>query len=372
MTPLQHYQAALQQSGFVEEPLQRAAVERTQSLYDALLACNGRSRPWLARLWQKPPPVPRGLYFMGSTGRGKTWLVDSFYQCLPFPQKHRVHFHRFMLDIHQRLRTLPRSPDPLQVIGRELAAQYRVLCLDEFHVHDIGDAMIMAGLLQAMFERDLVLVATSNIAIRDLYRNGLQRERFLPAIALLETWLEEVDLQAGQDYRLLRLEQSDNFQVGEAADLAAALAQRFAALAPTPPQYRATLMVNGRELPCAALADDVVWFDFQVLCNTPRAASDYIELACQFHSLFLSHIPVLGEAQDDVAKRFIHLVDALYDHGVKLVATADAPPDRLYTGRRLKFAFERTTSRLFEMGSRDYLARPHNAMAGFVSQATPA
>ncbi len=200
----------------------------------------------------------------------------------------------------------------------------------------------------------------------------MQRERFLPAIGLLETWLEEVDLQAGQDYRLLRLEQSDSFQIGEATELADALAQRFAVLAPTPPQYHTTLMVNGRELPCAALAGDVVWFDFQILCNTPRAASDYIELACQFHSLFLSHIPVLGEAQDDVAKRFIHLVDALYDHGVKLVATADAPPDRLYTGRRLKFAFERTTSRLFEMGSRDYLARPHNAMAGFVSQATPA
>lgn len=367
LTPRQHYQQALQHAAYLEDALQQQAVEHSQALYDNLLARNGRPRSWLAHLGipfgQRRQAPLRGLYFMGSTGRGKTWLVDSFYQCLPFADKHRVHFHRFMLEVHERLGSLPRSPDPLRIIGRELAARYRVLCLDEFHVHDIGDAMIMARLLRAMFEHGLVLVATSNIAIRDLYRNGLQRERFLPAIELLQAHVQEVDLQAGQDYRLLRLEQSNNFQVGEGDALLAGLGERFVALAPGPPSYQATLQINGRALPSVALADDVVWFDFQTLCNTPRAASDYIELACRFQTLCLGHIPVFGEEQDDMAKRFIHLVDALYDHGVKLIATAAAAPDRLYTGRRLTFAFERTASRLFEMGSRDYLARPHNDAA---------
>jgi cell division protein ZapE len=359
MIPLERYESDLQQPNFVADPLQRQAVAHTQRLYDELLTIQIQKPGMLARLFRNKLQDTKGLYFMGGTGRGKTYLLDCFYESLPFQEKYRVHFHRFMLEIHDRLKQLPPSPDPLQVIGAELARRYRVLCLDEFHVHDIGDAMIMAGLLQALFEHGLTLAATSNISIKDLYKNGLQRERFLPAISLLQENLEEVDLQAGKDYRLHRLTHGDTYMVVNTDNAHASLEQRFADLAPSTPKHGRHLQINHRDIPYIALADDVVWFDFQVLCNTPRAASDYIEIALQFHTLFLSRISVMSEAQDDVAKRFIHLVDALYDHNVKLITTAASMPDQLYTGRRLAFAFERTKSRLYEMSSRDYMNRPH-------------
>ena len=359
MTPLERYESDLRQPNFVADALQRQAVSHTQRLYEELLTIQLNKPGMFARLFRNKPRYTKGLYFMGGTGRGKTYLLDCFYETLPFHEKYRVHFHRFMLEIHERLKQLPPSPDPLQVIGAELAKHYRILCLDEFHVHDIGDAMIMAGLLQALFEHGLILVATSNIPIRELYKNGLQRERFLPAIDLLQAYLEEVDLQDGQDYRLYRLTHGDTYQVVTPENNLDWLVQRFTEIAPSTPKHGRSLHINHRDIPYVALADDVVWFDFQVLCNTPRAASDYIEIALQFHTLFLSDIPVISEAQDDVAKRFIHLVDALYDHNVKLIATAAGMPDQLYTGRRLAFAFERTKSRLYEMSSKKYMHRPH-------------
>jgi cell division protein ZapE len=359
MTPLERYESDLLQPNFMADPLQRQAVAHTQRLYDELLTVQIQKPGMLARIFRNKSQYTKGMYFMGGTGRGKTYLLDCFYESLPFQEKYRVHFHRFMLEIHDRLKQLPPSPDPLQVIGTELARRYRVLCLDEFHVHDIGDAMIMAGLLQALFDNGLTLAATSNIPIKELYKNGLQRERFLPAIELLQNNVEEFDLQSGMDYRLHRLTHADTYMVVNADNAHALLEQRFADLAPSAPKHGRHLLINHRNIPYIALADDVVWFDFQVLCNTPRAASDYIEIALQFHTLFLSRISVMSEAQDDVAKRFIHLVDALYDHNVKLIATAATMPDQLYTGRRLAFAFERTKSRLYEMSSQDYMNRPH-------------
>ena len=359
MTPLERYESDLRQPDFLADPLQRHAVAHTQRLYQELLTIQVQKPGRFARLFKNKRRYTKGLYFMGGTGRGKTYLLDCFYETLPFHEKYRVHFHRFMLEIHKRLKELPPSPDPLQVIGAELAKHYRILCLDEFHVHDIGDAMIMAGLLQALFENGLVLAVTSNIPIKHLYKNGLQRERFLPAISLLQENLEEVDLQEGQDYRLYRLTHGDTYQVVTTGNSHDWLELRFVKLAPSAPKHGRKLHINHRDIPYIALADDVIWFDFQVLCNTPRAVSDYIEIALQFHTLFLSGIPVMSEAQDDVAKRFIHLVDALYDHNVKLIATASAMPDQLYTGRRLAFAFQRTKSRLYEMTSQNYMNRPH-------------
>jgi len=359
MNPTERYKSDLQQPYFVADPLQRYAVFHTQRLYDDLLAVQLPKPGLLAKLLRHKPQPQKGLYFMGGTGRGKTYLLDCFYECLPFREKHRVHFHRFMLEIHDWLKQLPPSPDPLQVIGAELAQRYRVLCLDEFHVHDIGDAMIMAGLLQALLEHGVTLAVSSNISIKDLYKNGLQKERFLPAIKLLQEHLEEIDLKVGDDYRLHRLTHADTYLIVNANNQQEWMEQRFSDLAPTTPIHAQTLHINHRDIPYVALADDVVWFDFQVLCNTHRAASDYIEIALQFHTLCLSQIPVMSEEQDDVAKRFIHLVDALYDHNVKLVATAAAMPDMLYAGRRLAFAFERTKSRLYEMSSKDYMKRPH-------------
>jgi cell division protein ZapE len=359
MTPLERYESDLRQPNFIADPLQQQAVVHTQRLYDDLITMQKQKPGMLARLFRSKSRFTKGLYFMGGTGRGKTYLLDCFYETLPFHEKYRVHFHRFMLEIHERLKQLPPSPDPLQVIGAELAKHYRILCLDEFHVHDIGDAMIMAGLLQALFEHGLILAVTSNIPIRQLYKNGLQRERFLPAINLLQEYLEDIDLQDGQDYRLYRLTHGDTYQVVTGDDMFGWLEQRFTELAPSVAKHGRHLRINHRNIPYVALAKDVVWFDFQVLCNTPRAASDYIEIALQYHTLFLSGIPVMTEAQDDMAKRFIHLVDALYDHNVKLIATAASMPDQLYTGKRLAFAFERTKSRLYEMSSRNYMNRPH-------------
>ncbi|MCG6887157.1 MAG: cell division protein ZapE [Proteobacteria bacterium] len=361
MNPQQRYARDLAEPRFQADPLQACAVAHTQRLYDQLVNTAPPKPGLLGRLFNTKPALIPGLYFSGGTGRGKTYLIDSFYQCLPFDAKRRVHFHRFMLEMHEWLSALPRSPDPLQVIGAELAKRYRVLCLDEFHVHDIGDAMIMAGLLQAIFERGLTLVATSNIPIIELYKNGLQRASFLPAITLLKQHLVEVDLQVGTDYRLQHMSRANVYLLVEDDESASMLQPRFEDIVPSTPHYDVSLRINHRNIPVVAMADDVVWFDFQVLCNTPRAASDYIEIATQFHSLVLGHIPVLGEGQDDVAKRFIHLVDALYDHRVKLIASAEVAPEELYTGRRLAFAFKRTASRLIEMTSHEYLARPHVA-----------
>jgi len=361
MTPNERYQQDLRRSGFVADRLQKEAVQHTQRLYEEILNAPANKPGWLARLLGRRAASITGLYFMGGTGRGKTYLVDSFYECLPFPRKHRVHFHRFMLDIHVQLRQLPASPDPLKIIGRQLAQHYRILCLDEFHVHDIGDAMIMSGLLDAMFGAGLILVTTSNIAIEDLYRNGLQRERFMPAIELLQHHVRQVDLQSGTDFRLNYLACDEVLQVVDEQQSHRLIEAKFDVMAPAKAKHNRSMTINHRAIPYRALADDTVWFDFQVLCNTPRAASDYIEIACQFHTVFLSHIVVMDEGQDDIAKRFIHLIDALYDHGVKLVATVAAEPAKLYRGRRLAFAFERTSSRLVEMASQVYLARPHRS-----------
>jgi len=359
MTPLEFYQRDLQKQDFVHDPRQAMAVEYTQALYDKVFSTPVIKTSWLEKLISAAPPPIKGLYFSGGTGRGKTYLVDCFYKCIPTKKKHRVHFHRFMLEIHEQLEQLPQSPNPLNIIGQRLARQYQFLCLDEFHVHDIADAMIMAGLLDAMFNSGLILVATSNIAIADLYKNGLQRDRFLPAIKLLHENVEEFDLLEGTDFRFKHLTSADTYHVCAADSGQHYLETRMEQMAPVRLKHQRSIMINHRSIDYLGLADDIIWFDFQVLCNTPRAASDYIELACQFHTLFLGHITVMNEEQDDVAKRFIHLIDALYDHNVKLIVSADHLPVDLYHGRRLAFAFQRTVSRLTEMSSHEYMSKQH-------------
>lgn len=354
MTPSEHYRQDLRQADFVADPAQAVAVRHTQRLYEDLLTPPARG--WLSN-WRQTADT-RGLYLHGGTGRGKTFLIDRFYQCLPFAEKHRVHYHRFMRDIHTRLQNLPKTPDPLRIVARELAPRMRVLCLDEFHVNDIADAMIMAGLLRALLENHITLVATSNIAIDDLYKNGLQRERFLGAIDLLKQHTEEIDLGTGDDYRLRVLVRRDTYHVGQDPDV---LEDYFERIAPCPAKHRRQLEINGRDIDYIALADDVVWFDFEALCATPRSSSDYIALAELFHSVVLSGVRVMGEERDDVAKRFVHLVDALYDHNVKLIISADDEIGGLYRGRRMARIFQRTVSRLMEMGGEKYLALPHRA-----------
>ena len=359
MTPRERYQIDLQKDGFIADPQQEKAVGFTQQLYHELIARDAYQPGLFDRLLKREPADIKGLYFWGGSGRGKTYLMDCFYECLPFQRKHRVHFHRFMLDIHEQLRSLPKSPNPLIIVANRIAEKVQVLCLDEFHVHDIADAMLMAGLLQALFDKGVTLVATSNIAIDDLYLNGLQRERFLHAIELLHQHTKEVELESGTDYRFSILEKSQCYYVATKEAGENIIAQQFDKLTPAPPKHNRAIEINSRNIRYKALADDVIWFDFNELCNTPRSANDYIQIAQSHHTVFISNIFHMSESHDNVAKRFVHLIDALYDHNVKLIAVAEAEPHHIYTGRRMAFAFERTVSRLSEMGSKNYLALPH-------------
>ena len=360
MTLEQQYFQNVSNGALHSDDEQVIAIQHLQGLFEQLTDHSTQySSGFFSKLFQRQANLTEGLYLWGGTGRGKTYLMDHFYSEIPFTEKYRVHFHRFMLDIHEQLKQLPRSPDPLTVIAKQLAARYRLICLDEFHVHDIADAMLMAGLLKALFENKVTLVATSNIAIDDLYKNGLQRERFLYAIDLLHKHTKEIDLGDGKDYRLINLQENESYRVVEPGEGRQLLDEQFEKMAVIPPKHNRALTINNRPIHYLALADDLVWFDFRDLCATPRSANDYIEIAKIYHTVFISDIHIMSEAHDDVAKRFIHLIDALYDHHVKLVVTAEALPDKLYIGKRLAFAFERTISRLTEMGGKHYLSLAH-------------
>jgi cell division protein ZapE len=333
-------------------------VEHTQRLYEDLLLAS-RDRAWWRRLPGLGPRPVRGLYLWGGPGRGKSYLVDSCFDCLPFPEKRRIHFHRFMLSVHQQLGELPKTPNPLVIIARRLAAEVRVLCLDEFHVHDIADAMLLDGLLKAMFEQGMTLVTTSNIEPGRLYQDGLQRDRFQQAIVRLQRHLEVVELDSVVDYRTRTLERGGTYRVEFDGVARAWLETQLLALAPRRLRRDASIGVNGRALPARALADGVAWFHFDPLCREPRSTRDYLELARLFHTLLLEGVPGFPEGSDEEARRFIHLIDTLYEHRVKLVLTAAVEPEALYPGGRLEGLFSRTASRLAEMRTRQYLELPH-------------
>lgn len=364
MTPLESYQLDLQENRIKPDEKQWQAVQCTQRLFSDIESSQKVKPGFIASLLNIKKKTVRGLYLWGGTGRGKTYLVDSFYRCLPGDKKYRIHFHRFMLDIHQQLKDLPKSPNPLEIIAAQLAAKIKVLCLDEFHVHDIADAMLLAGLLKAMFEQGIILVATSNISIHDLYKNGLQRERFMFAIELLASYTEEFDLGKGTDYRFMILGESEHLCIlDDKMTLQIAneiLTRKFSELAPCKPKTNRSIEINNREIKYISYADDVIWFDCYELCHTNRSAHDYIELAERFHTVIVSGIQQFYEKDDAAAKRFIHFVDAIYDHNVKLMASTEAAPEKLYQGKRMKFAFERTISRLTEMGTQQYLKLAHN------------
>ena len=304
----------------------------------------------------------RGLYLWGGVGRGKTFLADEFFAELPIREKRRDHFHRLMQEVHALLGRHRDRSSPLELVAAGIAAKARVLCVDEFVVGDVADAMILATLLEALFRRGVTLVATSNLPPGELYRGGLQRERFLPAIALIERHCRVVELDAGVDYRLRQLERATLWLGPGAADADARLAAEFGRLADGGGARDVKVQVEGRPVRARREAREIVWFEFRELCEGPRSAADYIEIARCYHTVFLSGVPVMAAASDDAARRFVTLVDELYDRGVKLVVSAAADaPEALYRGERLAFEFRRAASRLHEMQGRRYLARPHRA-----------
>ena len=361
MKPSQKYQSLLSQPGFEQDPAQQQSVALLDRLYEQLLKqpASGGWRSLFLRSSQ--PEAIRGLYFWGGVGRGKTLLMDLFYQSLASAiDCERVHFHSFMNQIHASLRDQKSRENPLQGIARDIAARVKVLCLDEFVIIDIGDAMIMAGLLETLFAEGVVLVTTSNAAPQNLYRDGLQRARFLPAIDLLQQHCQVVELDGGEDYRLRFLQQTDLYAVPH-NDATETRIRDYIEQHVSPLQTeQSELLVNGRSLEHHFCAGDTVWFSFSELCETTRSQNDYLELARFFNTIIVTDIRQMDRSQDDVARRFVLLIDVLYDHQVKLICSSQVTPDQLYLGSRLSFEFERTASRLLEMQSAEYLAQAHS------------
>jgi predicted ATPase len=437
------YTQQLSERGFRADPVQAAVVDRLDDLRRRLIvareADSSRVRRWFGSLGGKSASEPvRGLYLWGGVGRGKTWMMDLFYQSLPFPERRRRHFHRFMHDVHAELKTLQQREAPLDAVADRIARDARVLCFDELFVADIADAMILGGLFAALFKRGVTLVATSNVEPRNLYKDGLQRQRFLPTIDLLEQHLDVVPVNGATDYRLRCLTQAGTYLPSGAPDTERRLKELFNELADhdgsderranlgiagyadadsdnsranigtvghadagsddratapaqhdarggrnspsVPPPGPTTRHVNqsgrpwpsqgapdpansieieGRRIPVICESGGVVWFDFMALCSGPRSQEDYIEIARDYQSVIVSDIPVFDSLHEDEARRFIALVDELYDRNVNLIVSAAASPIDLYRGDRVAFQFERTASRLIEMQSEEYLAREH-------------
>lgn len=355
-SPLTHYRNLAAGGGFTADPHQEQVVKALDALWHVLQ--RQRHPKLVDRMRGKNPEYAQGLYIHGSVGRGKTWLMDLFYENLPVERKQRVHFHRFMQRVHHNLKSMGNVRDPLTRIAADWARICNVLCLDEFFVSDIADAMLLGGLLDGLFSNGVTLVTTSNIAPDELYKNGLQRAKFLPAIELIKQNTQIIELTGTTDYRLRILRQSEIFHcpLDAAADrLMTECFDRITADC----ELNHDLDINGRNFHARRRGDGVIWFDFEELCVKPRGSVDFIEIARAFNTVLLSDMPQLGEDDSNAARRFITMVDEFYDRNVKLLLTADAPIKELYTGRMLDFEFQRTVSRLTQMQSNDYLARPH-------------
>ncbi|WP_336803787.1 cell division protein ZapE [Erwinia aphidicola] len=370
MSPLVRYQQALENGEYQPDEVQRAAMTRLDGIWQALSrvsppasAASGGLFGKLNKLMGKSKSTvqapARGLYMWGGVGRGKTWLMDMFFQSIPGQRKQRLHFHRFMLRVHQELTELQGQSDPLQIVADRFKAETDLLCFDEFFVLDITDAMLLGTLMEALFSRGITLVATSNIPPDDLYRNGLQRARFLPAIEMIKQHCEIMNVDAGIDYRLRTLTSAHLWMTPLGEETAKEMERMFVALAGKPRQSHEPLEINHRKLPTLGVAEGVVAMSFLALCGEGRSQHDYIELSRRFHSVLLYDVPVMIYKTEDQARRFLALVDEFYERHVKLVVSAEASLYEIYQGTRLKFEYQRCVSRLQEMQSEEYLRLPH-------------
>lgn len=350
--PSARYQDGVDADEWQDDPAQRTVLNELDRIHHALLADKRPSL--LTRLGLRQPEAVQGLYLWGKVGRGKTFLMDLLVESLPGTTVTRQHFHRFMREVHSQLRQLGHINDPLPVIAATLAKHSRLLCLDEFQVIDIGDAMLLGGLMTALFEQGVCLVTTSNTAPKDLYRGGLQRARFEPAIAQIEQHCSVCEMISPKDWRLRALERLPCWLMPPGRQADHSLAEAVTTLARGPVESGGTLKVNQRAIPIRQYAEGVAWFDFEALCEGPRAVADYLELANRFPALLVSGVPQFNPDHESAARRFVHLVDALYDQHVVVMMSAMVPIIDLYDGTRLRAEFARTESRLIEMQSRDY------------------
>jgi cell division protein ZapE len=358
------YEDSLNRAGHVRDSAQ---LEVITSLEDLQKRVEARTRPrrGLLSLLGKNRPADsagvKGLYIWGGVGRGKTFLMDLFFESLKIEKKKRIHFHRMMHDVHERLRVLGKIEDPLESVASSIAAETRVLCFDEFFVSDIADAMILGRLLDGLFRHGVTLVATSNSRPDQLYKDGLQRQRFLPAIELLNSNTDVLHMDSGLDYRLRLLQKEGTFLTPDDGASRQKLDYYFDESATSQIREDHDLEINGRHIATVKIAKGIAWFDFAALCDGPRSQSDYIELARWYPSVIVSGVPELDPMREDQARRFIALVDEFYDRRVKLIISAATDAKSLYRGKRLDFEFDRTVSRLIEMQSSEYLALPHLA-----------
>ncbi|MBL8377973.1 MAG: AFG1 family ATPase [Burkholderiales bacterium] len=358
-----YYRRVVERRGYVADEAQMAAVRRLQELYDEWVGYKSRRNSALKRLFVKPE-LPRGVYLWGGVGRGKSFLMDSFYLCVPLVKKRRVHFHHFMRDVHQALDELKGSEDPLARLAQDISARYRLICFDEFHVNDIADAMILARLLRYLFDNRVMLCMTSNYHPDTLWKDGLQRAQFVPAIELIKERLDVINVDAGVDYRRRALELAKVYHTPIDETTGAALTREFERIAEVEDEDQ-PLDVEGRVIPYIRRAGGIVWFSFAALCGGPRSYTDYVDLARRFHTIVLSDIPEMGPRLAAEARRFTWLIDVLYDARVKVILSAAVEPEKLYTAGVLVHEFVRTASRIREMQTVDYLREPRIEQHGF-------
>jgi cell division protein ZapE len=353
MNVQQYYEHALTERGYTSDPAQQRAVDRLQQAYDEWAAYKAKRSSSFRRLINRPE-VPRGVYLWGGVGRGKSFLMDSFYSVVPVVRKTRIHFHEFMRAVHRQLDELKGMADPLDEVALRIGKKYRLICFDEFHVSDIADAMILYNLMSALFENGVTFVMTSNYEPSTLYPDGLHRDRMLPTIGLLKEKLDILNVDAGIDYRHRTLEQVHAYHTPLGAASDRALREAYASIADTADEDP-RVHIEEREIRALRRAGGVIWFDFATLCGGPRSQNDYLELATRFHTVILSGVPSMSAAQSSEARRFTWLIDVFYDHKVKLLMSAEVAPEELYTKGMLANEFHRTVSRIIEMQSREYM-----------------
>jgi len=355
---LDAYKNLLDVRGYMADAAQMTAAMALQGLYTNLLSFKVNRSSTFKRLLNPPKP-PKGVYFWGGVGRGKSFLMDCFYDSVPYRRKRRIHFHAFMQQIHHDLEKYKGEPDPMLKLAEHIASEVRLLCFDEFHISDIADAMILGRLMDGLFANGVIVVMTSNYPPDKLYPNGLHRESFLPTIALLKKYLDVFEVDAGVDYRLRALEQVEIYHHPADAAAEKKMLDYFRMVAGEEGKKGGYIEVLGRQVETLRRSHGVIWFDFRTLCGGPRSQNDYLEIARGYHTVLLSHIPKMTTHQASEARRFTWLVDVFYDHRVKLIATADCAPEALYVEGTQSSEFFRTVSRLTEMNSREYLTLPH-------------